>query len=54
MWLTKYLGQSEPVPKNDERVVKLKEWVDAQYASGRVTTIGKSELAAAGKELGIL
>ena len=54
MWLTKYLGQTEPVAKTDERVVKLKEWVDAQYASGRVTTIGKSELAAAGKELGIL
>ena len=54
MWLTKYLGQKEPVAKTDERVVKLKEWVDAQYAKGRVTTIGKSELEAAGKELGVL
>ena len=54
MWLTKYLGQKEPVAKTDERVVKLKEWVDAQYAKGRVTTIGKAELEAAGKELGIL
>ncbi len=54
MWLTKYLGLKDPVSKTDERVVKLKEWVDAQYAKGRVTTIGKSELAAAGKELGLL
>ena len=54
MWLTKYLGQDEPVAKTDERVVKLKEWVDRQYANGRVTTIGKAELEAAGKELGLL
>ncbi len=54
MWLTKYLGLTEPVAKTDERVVKLKEWVDRQYANGRVTTIGKSELEAAGKELGLL
>ena len=54
MWLTKYLGLEEPVAKTDERVVKLKEWVDKQYANGRVTTIGKSELAEAGKALGLL
>ena len=54
MWLTKYLGQKDPVPKTDERVVKLKEWVDAQYAKGRVTTIGKAELEAVGKEMGLI
>ena len=54
MWLTKYLGLEEPVAKTDERVVKLKEWVDKQYANGRVTTIGKGELAEAGKALGLL
>ena len=54
MWLTKYLGLSEPVHKDDERVVKLKSWVDAQYAKGRVTTIGKSELEAVGKEMGLI
>ncbi len=53
MWLTTHLGSETPIPKNDERVVKLKEWVDAQYASGRVTTIGKDELARVGCEMGL-
>jgi hypothetical protein len=34
--------------------LKLKEWVDNQYANGRVTTIGKEELWEASKNLGIL
>ena len=54
MWLTRHLHSETPIPKTDERVVKLKEWVDAQYAGGRVTTIGKDELAQVGQELGIL
>ncbi|MGN0801568.1 MAG: 2-isopropylmalate synthase [Candidatus Faecivicinus sp.] len=52
MWLSKYL--KENVSKNDERVIKLKKWVDDQYAAGRVTTIGYSELEDAAKALGIL
>lgn len=46
VWLTRYLG-SEPgvIEKNDPRVVALKKWVDAQYDSGRVTTISPDELA---------
>ena len=51
MWLTGYLNSETPVAKDDARVVKLKEWVDAQYAAGRVTTIGKDELARAGHDM---
>ena len=40
MWLSNYL--KEDIDKNDKRVVKLKEWVDAQYDGGRITTIGLS------------
>ena len=53
MWLTSYLESDVPIAKDDPRVVKLKAWVDAQYETGRVTTIGKDELARAGHELGI-
>lgn len=51
MWMGKYLNQ--PVAKNDERVIKLKKWVDEQYAAGRVTTIGYREMEEAGKALGL-
>ncbi|MEG2213405.1 MAG: 2-isopropylmalate synthase, partial [Clostridiales bacterium] len=45
MWLNKQLRKNgETVDKNDPRVVQLKEWVDAQYATGRVTTISNNEL----------
>ena len=54
MWLTRYLHSDTPIAKTDARVVQLKEWVDAQYAAGRVTTIGMDELAQVGKDLGIL
>lgn len=46
VWLTRYLGsESGAIEKNDPRVVALKKWVDAQYDSGRVTTISPDELA---------
>jgi len=32
------------IDKRDERVVKIKEWVDEQYKAGRVTSIGDDEL----------
>ena len=45
MWLANHLHVSnQEISKNDERVIRLKEWVDEQYASGRVTTIGQEEL----------
>lgn len=51
MWMGKYLNQ--PVAKNDERVIRLKKWIDEQYEAGRVTTIGYHEMEEAGKELGL-
>lgn len=51
MWLSKRLG--EAVPKDDARVAKLKEFVDAQYAAGRVTTMSPAELEAACERMGI-
>ncbi len=44
MWLSEYIG--ETVAKTDARVARLKDWVDAQYAAGRVTTISPAELSA--------
>jgi len=54
MWLASVLPDGEAVTKDDPRVIKLKEWVDAQYAEGRVTIIGSNEMSAAAKTLGIL
>ncbi len=53
MWMTGYLKSETPISKNDPRVLKLKEWVDAQYEAGRVTTIGKSELADVAEQMGL-
>ena len=52
VWLARYLD--EEITKSDERVVKLKNWVDAQYAAGRVTIITYNEMEEAAKELGII
>ena len=38
------LDDADRVSKNDEVVVHIKEWVDAQYAAGRQTSISNSEL----------
>ena len=43
VWLSHHTGW--PVEKSDPDVAALKRWVDAQYASGRVTNIGGAELA---------
>jgi len=52
VWLARYLN--EEIVKSDERVVKLKGWVDAQYAAGRVTIITFNEMEQAAKDLGII
>ena len=52
VWLARYLN--EEIVKSDERVVKLKGWVDAQYAAGRVTIITYNEMEQAAKDLGII
>ena len=52
VWLGRYL--KEEISKSDERVIKLKNWVDAQYAAGRVTIMTYNEMEEAAKELGII
>lgn len=54
MWLAGRLPDSDKPAKDDPRVALLKQWVDGQYAGGRVTTLGNDEMAAAAKGLGIL
>ena len=45
-WYNNYykLSDSEKVAKNDQVILKLKEWVDLQYDNGRQTIITDSEL----------
>ena len=52
-WVNRYLGLSgqNAIGKKDECITKLKEWVDDQYANGRVTSISDNELEAAIKTL---
>lgn len=53
VWMARHLGAATPIGKGDPRVVRLKEWVDQQYAAGRVTQIGDAELHEAGVALGL-
>ncbi|MEA5066393.1 MAG: 2-isopropylmalate synthase, partial [Eubacteriales bacterium] len=53
VWMARHLGAATPIGKDDPRVVRLKEWVDQQYAAGRVTQIGDAELHEAGVALGL-
>lgn len=47
VWLCSHLGLSAGTIKKDEPVVQeLKNWVDYQYSTGRVTNIGSHELVA--------
>jgi len=52
-WINSYLGLSgsKRIDKKDEKVQKIKEWVDKQYAAGRVTSISDKEMEEAIKEL---
>jgi len=45
-WLNQYfnLKGDKRIDKKDPRVQIIKEWVDQQYAEGRTTVIGDSEL----------
>ncbi|MDH5767255.1 MAG: 2-isopropylmalate synthase [Gammaproteobacteria bacterium] len=45
-WLNKYfkLKEERKINKRDPRVLKLKEWVDGEYAKGRVTSFSDEEL----------
>ena len=45
-WINTYyrLNEERAVDKNSELVVKVKEWVDAEYESGRVTVLTDDEL----------
>lgn len=45
-WINSYfnLKGDKVLDKNNEIVVKVKEWVDAQYDEGRVTVITDEEL----------
>jgi isopropylmalate/homocitrate/citramalate synthase len=53
VWLSARLP-GEKVDKKDERVLKLKEWVDGQYEAGRVTSISDEERMRVATEYGIL
>lgn len=53
MWLSSKRFSDEKIDKNDERVLKLKIWVDEQYDAGRVTTMSDRELHKACDVLGI-
>jgi isopropylmalate/homocitrate/citramalate synthase len=44
LWLSTHVFSNEKLDKNDPRVLKLKNWVDEQYADGRVTTISYQEM----------
>jgi len=54
MWLSRYVFTDQQIDKADSRTLKLKEWVDAQYKTGRVTTISTAELMEACKMLGLI
>ena len=47
-WINTYykLPEEKHYSKNDELIVKLKEWVDEQYDEGRVTVLTDGELVA--------
>ncbi|NSW89242.1 MAG: 2-isopropylmalate synthase [Firmicutes bacterium] len=52
-WINSFLGLSgsKRIDKRDERVIKIKEWIDKQYEDGRVTAIGDDEFVEVIKEL---
>lgn len=52
-WVNSYLGLTgdKKIDKRDERIVKIKEWVDKQYEGGRVTAIGDDEMVQVIKDI---
>ena len=53
MWAGQNLYPGQKISKDDPRVLRLKEWVDRQYAEGRVTIISTNELVGVAGKLGI-
>lgn len=51
-WLNSYfhLKGDMVIDKKDERVAKIKEWIDKEYENGRTTVIGDSEMEQLAKE----
>lgn len=45
-WINTYynLAGDHKMAKNDPLVLEIKQWVDAEYAAGRTTVIGDTEL----------
>lgn len=52
-WINQYykLTGDDAVSKSDNLVAKLKDWVDGQYADGRVTALSDDELAGEASKL---
>jgi len=52
-WINTFLGLTgnKKIDKKDERVRKIKDWIDKQYENGRVTAIGDEEFIGIIKEL---
>ena len=52
-WVNRYfnLKGDKALDKKDPRLLRVKEWVDAQYAAGRNTVIGDNELEQAIRRL---
>ena len=52
-WLNEHyhLDGPDAVKKGDPLVAEMKQWVDAQYADGRTTSIGDEELESLVKDL---
>ncbi len=46
MWLNNYFMTNDDIliNKRDERIAKIKEWIDNEYENGRVTAISDSEM----------
>jgi citrate (Re)-synthase len=53
LWVNSYYGLSDAkkLDKKDERVLRIKEWVDGQYVGGRTTSISDDELEIAIRQL---
>lgn len=51
-WLNNYflLKGDKAIDKKDERVAKIKEWIDREYENGRTTVIGDSEMEQLAKQ----
>ena len=52
-WINSYLGLSGnmKIDKKDARITQIKDWIDKQYANGRVTAIGDEEVLTIIKQL---